>query len=73
MIREVDWTEGAGMEFPRVLLSSDTNAQIHVASLTTQVCLSPWPQKFRCEQLGLHLLQPASETALGKPLAAGAN
>lgn len=73
MVGKVDWTEGAGVEFPRVLLSPDMEAQIHVASLTTQACLFPLPQKFCCEQLDRHLLQLTSKTVRGTPLAAGAN
>lgn len=42
----VDWTEGAGMEFPKVLLSPDTEVWMCMASLTMQACLFSLPQKF---------------------------
>lgn len=42
----VDWAEGAGMRFPEVLLSPDTEAQIRMASLTMQARLFSLPQKF---------------------------
>lgn len=44
MIRKVDWTERTGMEFPRLLLSPDPEAQVRWLPSPPRLFVSTAPE-----------------------------